>query len=665
MREIRLLSVLIGGVFDSAKDFGVYAVMPFLKFVAIIGLVMLTTGLFSKAAEIVLKNGARYSEVIIIRKTSTTVRFHAKFGEITLPVEQIASIDGQPLEEKPIPQPASTPPTSIIAEPMAAAKAALTALIEKPTTPTADIPATSATTPKPTEAIATTPSPTLPPPVYQHDSEMDWKLGGLLLAILFYLVHLIWVQHEMNRQSKPAGLWNTLVFLVPVVGFLIFIALHYKTRKKIYGGNLDLAAAAKNRSLFTRNKGKETVKGQGIGLRFFDENSQSVSISASVKKESGLETAREILEAAVVQRASDIHIEPQEVLCRVRFRVDGQLAEHRVLTSGEGLRLITSLKSLGGIDVAEKRKAQDGRFHVKTDIREVDFRVATANSIHGEKIVIRILDRKGGLMSLDQVGMSAELETIFDRTIRSRAGMIIVTGPTGSGKTSTLYAALSRLDREKLNIMTIEDPVEYELAGATQIPVAPKAGTTYESGLRSILRQDPDVILVGEMRDAEAATVAIRAALTGHLVFTSLHTRDSIATLIRLEEMGMERSQMASALIMLVAQRLVRVLCVDCRRPVVSTGQELVDIGIEWEPGATVFESVGCPECEGSGYRGRTGIFEVLVLNDALRQAVQQGASQEDILTMARGNGFRPYREDGATKVLLGITSAAEVREAT
>ncbi len=588
------------------------------------------------ATEITLKNGTRYVDVTVVSQSTDRWIVQTQFGEIKLPEDQIETIDGKPLRSpKSAPAPSPSP-----------------ALTPVPTTPGAQI----------------EPTPKLP--AYKHNFTIDQRLGVAFLAFLLYLGQLVWVQHEMNRRAKPAALWNSVVFLLPGAGLLLFLLVQFfprqRTRKTaLYGGNEDVAEAAKKRSLFKSDAKSAQPKGQGIGLRFIDEKNRIIPTIGTSKKESGLEIAREVLEAAVVQRASDIHIEPQEATCRVRFRVDGQLSEHRVLERTDGIRLITSLKSLGGIDVAEKRKAQDGRFHVKTDIREVDFRVATANSIHGEKVVIRILDRKGGLLSLDQVGMSSELEALFDRTIRARAGMIIVTGPTGSGKTSTLYAALSRLDREKLNIMTIEDPVEYELPGATQIPVAPKAGTTYESGLRSILRQDPDVILVGEMRDAEAATVAIRAALTGHLVFTSLHTRDSIATLVRLEEMGMERSQMASALIMLVAQRLVRILCSDCRRPVVSTGQELLDLGVEWEPGATVFEPAGCPECDGSGYRGRTGIFEVLVMNDPIRQAVQQGASQEDILALARTFGFRPYREDGAAKALQGITSFAEVREAT
>lgn len=235
----------------------------------------------------------------------------------------------------------------------------------------------------------------------------------------------------------------------------------------------------------------------------------------------------------------------------------------------------------------------------------------------------------------------------------------------GSGKTSTLYAALSKLDARKVNIMTIEDPAEYELPGATQIPVDVKAGVTYEAGLRSILRQDPDVIFVGEMRDAEAAKIAIRAALTGHLVFTTLHTKDSLATVIRLEEMGVERSQLSSALLMLVAQRLVRVLCPACKEPYEAQGDELHEIGVGLPPGATIYRASGCPECDGMDYRGRTAIFELVVLDDDLRAAVNSPADHDTLLEMARARGFHDYRQDGGSKVLAGVTSVQEVMEAS
>jgi type II secretory ATPase GspE/PulE/Tfp pilus assembly ATPase PilB-like protein len=322
------------------------------------------------------------------------------------------------------------------------------------------------------------------------------------------------------------------------------------------------------------------------------------------------------------------------------------------------------LKALGQIDVAEKRKAQDGRFQTRIENRDVDMRISTAASIFGEKMVIRILDRRGGIFGLAELGMSKEMIDQFNACIHSRSGMILATGPTGAGKTSTLYAAISQLDRKRLNIMSIEDPVEYKLEGATQIPMNANAGVTYESGLRSILRQDPDVILVGEMRDAEAAKIAMRAALTGTLVFSSLHTKDTVNTILRLSEMGIESAQMGSALQMLIAQRLVRVLCADCREPYKSSAEELYDIGIEMPVGETIYRAKGCAECSQTGYRGRTGIFELLVFDDATRAAVTREAGQEEILELARSKGFIGYREAGAHKILSGITTVEEVLEA-
>ncbi|HEY8902138.1 MAG TPA: GspE/PulE family protein, partial [Chthoniobacterales bacterium] len=330
----------------------------------------------------------------------------------------------------------------------------------------------------------------------------------------------------------------------------------------------------------------------------------------------------------------------------------------------EGVRLVTAIKSLAQIDVAEKRRAQDGKFRAAIDGREVDFRVATANSVYGEKMVIRVLDRAGGVFDLATLGMSEEMLVQVQSTIHSKNGMILATGPTGSGKTSTLYAALRQLDSSSLNIMTIEDPPEYDLSGATQIAVNPRAGVTYEAGLRSILRQDPDVILVGEMRDAEASAVALRSALTGHLVLSSLHTKDAIGTITRLQDMGIERYQVASALLMVLAQRLVRVLCPDCRVGYPAVGDELETIGLSFDPGATLYAAQGCEACNGTGFRGRTGIFELLVLDEEMRRAIGEGVDEAGLLEMATQRGFRSYRYDGGEKVLLGITTVNEVLQA-
>jgi len=336
-----------------------------------------------------------------------------------------------------------------------------------------------------------------------------------------------------------------------------------------------------------------------------------------------------------------------------------------LLDEVDGLRVVAALKTLAQIDVAEKRRAQDGRFRVRTEGGEVDFRAATASAIHGEKMVLRILDRKSGVLGLEDLGMSKDMLQRFDRVIHSRNGIILAAGPTGSGKTSTLYAALSRLDRKRLNIMSIEDPVEYELEGATQIPVNAKAGITYEAGLRSILRQDPDVIFVGEMRDAEAAKIAIRAALTGHLVFSTLHAKNAVGTVVRLAEIGVEHYQVSSALLMVVAQRLVRVLCKECREPYEAAGTELNEIGLSFDPGSRIYRASGCEACDNIGYQGRTGIFELLVLDEEIRKAVNDGANEQVLSEMAGRKGLRPYREDGAEKILMGITTVEEVIQAS
>lgn len=398
-------------------------------------------------------------------------------------------------------------------------------------------------------------------------------------------------------------------------------------------------------------------------FEFLDAEHRPVEIRAG-EDASGIQDAKDILQDALKRRASDVHIEPTATECRVRVRVDGVMNALTRLPPEDGLKLVAALKTAAQMDTSERRKAQDGRFGGRVDGREVDFRVASTPSVTGEKLVLRILDLKSGVRNLNDLGMQKEMMERFSQVVHSRNGMILATGPTGSGKTSTLYAALRTLDSLGLNLVTIEDPVEYELEGATQIPVNPKAGVTYESGLRSILRQDPDVILVGEMRDEPSAQIALRSALTGHLVFTSLHTRDAIGTIMRMEDMGIERHLVASAVFVVLSQRLVRVLCPDCREPYRCQGNELLAVGIEFEPGDTAYHAVGCPRCGETGYIGRTGVFEMLVLDDDLRRAINQGVGEEALTKLARTKGYRSYREDAAVKVLLGVTTIDEVLKA-
>jgi general secretion pathway protein E len=404
---------------------------------------------------------------------------------------------------------------------------------------------------------------------------------------------------------------------------------------------------------------------QKVELEFLDANRNPIQVRKDMPEMTGIEAASELLEGAIAERASDIHLEPYDAGCRVRFRVDGVLHERMNFERTDGLRVTAALKTLAQIDVAEKRKAQDGRFRVRTRTGEVDFRVASASSIHGEKLVLRILDRKSGLLGLSDLGMPRPMMELFDRVIHSRNGIILATGPTGSGKTSTLYAALSRLDAKRLNIMSIEDPVEYELNGATQIAVNVKAGISFEAGLRSILRQDPDVIFVGEIRDPETAKTALRAALTGHLVFSSLHTQDAPGSVVRLSELGVERYQISSALLMIVTQRLVRIVCHECRESYPATGNELADIGLEVPADRRLFRATGCEACDHTGYQGRTGLFELLVMDEALRKAVNDGVSQQELGELASRKGYRRYRTDGLEKILNGVTTVEEVLQAS
>ena len=411
-------------------------------------------------------------------------------------------------------------------------------------------------------------------------------------------------------------------------------------------------------------RGGDPFGGRSEEFEFLDADNQPVTIR-NHEEASGLELARSVLQSALFDRASDVHIEPTGSEHRVRFRVDGLMQTRVAFPNERGLRLVTALKILAQTDIAERRKAQDGRFGALSGGTPVDFRVATTPSVFGEKLVVRILDRKAGPRGLDDLGMSEEMRTRFAQAVQSRSGIILVTGPTGAGKTSTLYAALGQIDAGRLNLVTVEDPVEYRLDGATQIPVNVRAGVTFESGLKSILRQDPDVIFVGEMRDLPSAQIALRSSLTGHLVFSSLHARDALGTVTRLEEMGIERSLVASSLFVVLAQRLVRVLCPRCRRPTVCQGNELEELDFELPAGQTLYAPGGCEECGGLGYTGRTGVFEMLIFDDEMRQAVAANVDEEALAALARDKGYRSYREDAARKVLLGITTVEEVLQAT
>jgi len=370
-----------------------------------------------------------------------------------------------------------------------------------------------------------------------------------------------------------------------------------------------------------------------------------------------------LVSEAVKDRVSDIHIEPEQAVLRVRYRIDGILHEVHSLPKKLQNAVISRIKILAEMDIAENRRPQDGKISVKLENKDLDIRVSTFPTVHGENVVMRLLDRTSILLGLKDLGFTKENLEIFSKMILQPNGIILVTGPTGSGKTTTLYSALSTISSMEKNIITIEDPVEYELPLIRQTQVNPKADITFANGLRSILRQDPDVIMVGEIRDKETAEVAIQASLTGHLVFSTLHTNDAPSSLTRLIDMGLEPFLISSSLILIVAQRLVRQICPKCKEEYSPTPSALQDLGLDAK--VKFFRGKGCPACKNTGFLGRIGIFEVLVLNETIRKMVEERNSADTIRNKAIELGMKSLREDGLEKARLGLTTIEEILRVT
>jgi general secretion pathway protein E len=374
-----------------------------------------------------------------------------------------------------------------------------------------------------------------------------------------------------------------------------------------------------------------------------------------------------MLSQAVKDRASDIHIEPAQNRLKIRYRVDGVLYDMLSPPKHIQSALVSRIKIMAKMNIAEKRLPQDGRIEVKIGDKNIDIRVSTIPIAFGERVVLRLLDKTSILLQVSDLGMPRERLKEFDALIRSPYGIILVTGPTGSGKTTTLYAALSTINTTDVNIITIEDPIEYQLEGVGQIQVNPKIDLTFANGLRSIVRQDPDVILVGEVRDLETAEIAIQAALTGHLVFSTLHTNDSASAVTRLIDMGIEPFLVTSSVIAILAQRLVRTLCSACKEAYVPDEESLQNIGIAADmiSGKTIYRGVGCPSCLKTGYRGRTGIFEMMMLTDTVKNLILRTSDANAIKRSGVEQGMITLRQDGAAKVLAGVTTIEEVFRVT
>jgi len=364
---------------------------------------------------------------------------------------------------------------------------------------------------------------------------------------------------------------------------------------------------------------------------------------------------------AMKESASDIHLEPGDGLLRTRFRIDGVLREVNGPPAHLHAAVVSRVKVLAKLDIAEKRKPQDGRFRLKMEGRDIDLRVSTVPTQFGEKVVMRLLDSSRALLSFEQLGLEEPMRAQVERLIRLPHGILLVTGPTGSGKTTTLYTALSAINSVERNIITIEDPVEYQLPGVNQVQVNPKAEVTFASALRSFLRQDPNVIMVGEIRDRETAEIAIQAALTGHLVFSTLHTNDAPSSLTRLVEMGIEPFLVASAVAGVIAQRLVRVICPKCKEP----HHPPTDLTDTLPSTAQFFRGKGCASCRQGGYKGRIGLFEILPMADAIKDLVVSKAPAHVIQEAGRKAGLRTLREDGLAKALAGLTTLEEVVRVT
>ncbi len=381
-----------------------------------------------------------------------------------------------------------------------------------------------------------------------------------------------------------------------------------------------------------------------------------------------MELVRDIFLLALKERASDIHFEPAEDTFRIRFRVDGVLNERIRLEKALIPPMVSRMKILADLDITERRKPQDGRIKLPIGERSVDFRFSSVPTIYGEKIVLRILGQLHAreVPDLVELGFSATIFKHVQKVVEAPNGVFIVTGPTGSGKTTTLYAVLKHLNRPGVNIMTIEDPIEYRLKGINQVQVNNDAGLDFAAGLRAFLRQDPDIILVGEIRDLESARIASQAALTGHLVMTTMHTNGAIQSVTRLVDIGVEPFLVAPSIIGVLFQRLVRTICEHCKEPYRLTPEQISDL-FEWDgkTPVTFYRGKGCPECNNTGYRGRTGVHEMLILNNTIRRLISRDASLMEIQDEAFRTGFRSIRHDGLKKVLRGITTIDEVERIT
>ena len=446
--------------------------------------------------------------------------------------------------------------------------------------------------------------------------------------------------------------------------FIIIDELRYMTGKDIIP---KMSTRKQIQSAIEANYGKENAQRAARELEQAIDLDEMVRITESITDEVAnapvVKLVNSIIEHAIRNNASDVHIEPMENNMRVRLRMDGVLQEVMQAPKQAHAAVVTRVKIIGGMDIAEKRIPQDGRVETVIAGRSVDLRLSILPTVHGEKVVVRILGQNDMILSREMLGLSKENSEMFDRIVKSPHGIILVSGPTGSGKTTTLYAVLKELNQPTTNIVTVEDPVEYRMEGINQVQVNVKAGMTFANGLRSILRQDPDIILIGEIRDGETAEIAIRASITGHLVLSTIHTNDSASTVTRLVDMGIDSYLVSSSVVGIISQRLVRKICPRCKETYKPSHSEAMQLKLR-EP-KPLFRGAGCNECSFSGYKGRTAIHEILVVTKEIRELVDRHASDDQIRTMAIRQGTTTLMNTCIQLVLDGVTTTQEMLKVT
>lgn len=495
----------------------------------------------------------------------------------------------------------------------------------------------------------------------------------IFICLLIWLKVVIWVNEDAKmRKLKSQSFWVTVTFFCNVFGLLAYLIFrNKKTGIKCDYCNFDLTKELNETNIFFCPKCKKLLHSETSHeiffrkiksfdprqVKVFDYEGQDLSQIYGKRTSSEMwNIVKFYMDQAVRNRATDIHFDPEKEKIRARQRIDGILYDVISPPKELGVKLSATIKTLAGLDIAQKKEAQSGRFDVKINEKSYDLRVSTSYAIFGEKIAIRVLDRSGKMLSLEKLGFFEDELHLIEKLILEPHGMILICGPTGCGKTTTLYSILKRINPEKHNIMTIEDPVEYELPGINQQQINTKAGINFAAGLRSILRQDPDVIMVGEIRDADTATIAHQAADTGHLLLSTMHSIDTANAITRLKDFGISSHYLSSSLLVVIAQRLVRTLCPDCKEKVDSIAEEKDNKVV-----LDVCKPKGCPKCNYTGYRGRSGVFEILYVNRELRELIYQDASPGVIRDNYTKWGVETLRQKGIRRVLSGQTTIKEL----